>query len=135
MIEEIIAEVTLSALANHILKWFTNLRRAGPQRKLESRACLEKVILAVRKTAVYCRALDEGHPKSYDKETEIAQEWTGLSLELERLRIQKLAKKCHVKGRYWENPNNFDDKFLSEAQISFEQIEIAAYALLRGINA
>ena len=75
----------------------SNLRRAGDDRKNESRASLEKVILAVRKTSIYYRALDEGQDKNYEKESEISSEWTSLAMELDRLKLYKLSKKCRVK--------------------------------------
>lgn len=134
MIQEVATKAAVSALTTHIIKWVTNLGRAGDSRKLESRVCLERVILAVRKTAIYCRSLDSGQDINYQTEAEISMEWTSLAIELDRLKLQKLAKKCRVKGWYWENQGRFDEEFLSKAQISFETVERIAAQLLSEIN-
>ncbi len=134
MIVEAVGGAAVSALTTHILKWITNLSRAGKERKKESRACLKKVILAVRKTSIYCRALDEGQQINYAKEEEISIEWTELALELDRLKLNKLAKKCRVKGWYWQNQGRFDQAFLEKAQISFSQVERLANQLIREID-
>lgn len=134
MIIEAVGAGAVSALTTHILKWVSNLSRAGNDRKNESRASLKKVILAVRNTSIYCRALDEGLSKDYQKETEISVEWTNLAMELERLKLYELAKKCRVKGWYWEDQGRFDQDFLEKAQINFAQVERLASKLLREIN-
>ncbi len=134
MIKEVLGKAAISAFMTHIERWISNLKRAGKKRKQESQACLKRVILAVRKTAVYCRSLKEGRNINYDKETEIAMEWTRLGIELEQLKLTNLAKKCRVKGWYWENHFRYDKDFLSKAQISFEQVERQASKLLRELN-
>ncbi|MCW8886199.1 MAG: hypothetical protein OQK12_13260 [Motiliproteus sp.] len=134
MIESVAGKAAVSALATHIVRWIANLGRAGDYRKEQSRQCLERVILAVRKTAVYCRSLDQGKPVSHDKEAEIAIEWTQLALELERLKLDKLAKKCRVSGWYWEDQGRFDEEFLRKAQVSFNHIETLASRLLKSIG-
>ena len=135
MLVEAVGGGVVSALTTHLLKWVTNLRRAGENRKNESRDSLKRVILTVRKTSVYCRALDEGQPKNYDKEAEISAQWTGLAMELDRLKLEKLAKKCRVKGWYWEDQGRFDSEFLKHAQVSFKQVEDLATQLLKEIDA
>ena len=134
MIQDIATRSAIASLTGHLLRWVSNLGRAGAQRKLESRASLERVLLALRKTAVYRRSLDEGVGKNYDREAEIATEWTALALELERLGLAKLAKKCRVMGWFWENPERFDAEFLERAEIGFVQVERAATQLLKNIK-
>ena len=134
MATEIVGKAAVSSLTTHIIKWVANLGRAGENRKNESRACLEKVILAVIKTRLYCSALDAGQPVDYAKESEIAIEWRTLSMELERLKLLKLAKKCKVKSWYWEDQGRLDADFLKQAQVGFEQVEKTASLLLKQIN-
>ncbi|MEH6625931.1 MAG: hypothetical protein V7739_05765 [Motiliproteus sp.] len=131
---ETTGKAAVSALTTHIIKWISNLGRAGNSRKEESRICLEKVILAVRKTSIYCRSLDQGQATNYDKEAEIALDWTRLALELDRLKLDKLAKKCRVNGWYWEDQGRFDEDFLRKAQVGFDHIEKLATLLLQKIN-
>lgn len=135
MVAEAIGGAVVSALTTHLLKWVANLRRAGNSRKVESRESLERVILAVRKTSIYCSSLEDGGEKNYNIETEISMEWTQLAMELERLGLCALAKKCRVKGWYWEDKGRFDEQFLEKAQVSFNQVESLATQLLREINA
>ena len=134
VVTEIIGKAAVSSLTTHIIKWVANLGRAGDNRKNESRACLEKVILAVIKTRSYCSSLDKGQPVDYAKEAEISQDWRSLSMELERLKLLKLAKKCKVKSWYWEDQGHLDAEFLQQAQVGFEQVEKTASLLLREIN-
>jgi len=134
LIVEAVGGAAVSALTTHILKWIANLRRAGDERKNESRACLVKVVLAVRKTSIYCHALDEGQQENYAKEEEISLEWTKLALELDGLKLHKLAKKCRVKGWYWENQGRFDQVFLEKSQITFTQVESLANQLIHEID-
>ncbi|MCJ8321280.1 MAG: hypothetical protein MJK12_16695 [Colwellia sp.] len=135
MVTEIVGKAAVSSVTTHIIKWVANLGRAGDLRKNESRACLEKVILAVIKTKAYCSSLDDGEQIDHAKESEIAVEWRSLSMELERLKLLKLAKKCKVKSWYWEDQGRFDAEFLQKAQVGFEQVERTASLLLRDINA
>lgn len=123
MITDIAARTAVSSLTGHLLRWISNLSRAGKQRKLESRASLKRVLLAVRKTAVYRRSLDEGAAKNYERESDIAMEWTALAVELEQLGLAKLAKKCRVMGWHWEQPGRFDADFLHKAGVRFDEVE------------
>lgn len=135
VIVETVGAGVVSALTTHIIKWVTNLKRAGDLRKNESRPSLERVILAVRKTSIYCRSLEDGQPKNYQTESEISVEWSSLGMELEKLKLTALSKKCRVKGWYWEDQGRFDSEFLNEAQVSFEQVERLATQLLRELDA
>lgn len=134
MIQETVTGSTISALIGHLVRWVTNLGRAGAARKRESRESLKQVVLAVRKTAVYGRSLDAGTTRNFDREAEIAMEWTALAIELERLGLGKLAKKCRVTGWYWENQERFDAGFLERAQVGLDQVERLALALLAEID-
>ncbi len=134
MIQETVTRSAISALISHLLRWITNLDRAGAARKRESRESLKQVVLAVRKTAVYGRSLDSGARRHFDREAEIAMQWTALAIELEGLGLRKLAKKCRVTGWYWENPQRFDADFLERAQVRLDQVERLAVALLADID-
>ncbi|MCB1659671.1 MAG: hypothetical protein KDI39_15745 [Pseudomonadales bacterium] len=134
MIAEMVGKTVISAVITHIVKWIANLNRAGNARKQQSEECLQRVIIAVRKTAVYCRYLDNGNNPDYVRESDISCEWTALALELEKLKLTALAKKCRVKGWYWEDQGRFDEVFLKEAQVSFEHIEKSATILLNAIS-
>jgi hypothetical protein len=72
-------------------------------------------------------------PEDYAREPEISIEWTDLSFELDNLGLKALAKKCRVKGWYWETQGRFDSAFLAKAQVSFAEVENAARRLLSDI--
>ncbi len=109
-------------MLKHIGKWLSNLKRAKKRRKDQSLIAIEKVILATRKTMVYCRSLDRGI-SNLDMESEISMLWTELSFELDKLKLLKLAKRCQIKGRYWADPSQFNSEFLTQADISLEAVE------------
>ena len=122
------------SLITHAKKWVSNLRRAGRQRKLESRAALRDVIVAVRKTTIYTRSLKEGGAKSLEQERELSLLWTELSFKLEDLGIGKLAKRCRIKGMYWADPASMDSEFLEKAGIGLSDIERLARLSLQELR-
>lgn len=112
----------VSELLKHVLSWLYNLKRAGDDRKNESLAALNKVIIAVRRTSVYTRSREVGGV-DLSVESELAVLWTELAFELQSLGLTKLAKKCDVKGRYWAAPESFSHEWLEQAEIGLETIE------------
>ena len=111
------------SLLTHLKKWMSNLRRASKQRKLESKKALRDVIKAVRKTTVYTRSLKQTKKASLKQESELSLLWTELSFTLIDLGLNKLAKRCHIKGIYWSDPSRLDSDFLDKAEVSLGDIE------------
>lgn len=111
-----------AALAGHIAKWLANLNRAKEDRKRQSLLAVNKVVVLVRKTMVYSRALKQGS-KDFNVESNLATEWSELAFELSNLKLDALAKKCDLKGRYWADPEGFSKDFLFEADISFQTVD------------
>jgi hypothetical protein len=121
-------------IISHVKQWVTNLRRAKRERKEESKEALRAVITAIRETTVYLRSLSEGHAKSFEKEERLALEWTELGFRLEDLGLDKLAKRCSIRGVHWANPDAFDDEFLDKAGARLEDIEKMARASLSDLR-
>jgi hypothetical protein len=118
-------------LIRHVKQWLANLSRAGDQRKNQSKQALRAVLLAVRETEAYVTDLVDGHPPSRPREREIALRWTALSFELEDLGLNKLAKVCQIKGKYWatrkkDGSSAFTEDFLRKAGTRLADIERAA---------
>jgi hypothetical protein len=129
-----VAEVSISellAIFTHIKKWVTNLLRAKAERKKESKKALRAVITAVRKTTLYVRNLQENSKKSVKKEEELSLLWTELSFKLEDLGLTKLSKRCYLKGRYWADPESFNEKLLERLKIRLKDIEQLAETSLK----
>ena len=118
----------LSAALKHVLTWLTNLRRAGNSRKQASLEAINQVILAIRKTSVYSRALESGNT-DLSIESELAVLWTELGFELQRLGLIKLAKRCDVAGRYWSSPKSFSKEWLDQAEVGLDAVEKLAIQL------
>ena len=57
--------------------------------------------------------------------------WTQLSFRLYDLGLAQLAKKCDMKGRHWADPDQFDDEFLKQADLSLETMEKLAKQILK----
>lgn len=67
--------------------------------------------------------MDENGQRDMRKEEEIALLWTELGFELHDLKIDKLAKRCRIKGKHWANPKNSDKEYIKKADISLERME------------
>ncbi len=131
---EILSEISLWELIKHAGRWVSNLKRAKDDRKKESVAALRKVIVAARRTAVYMRQLKETGKKSHRTEAELSVLWTELGFALEDLGIDKLAKRCRIKGMQWARPEKMDKKFLEKADVGLERMEQLANEVLREIK-
>lgn len=123
----------IGGILGHVARWLANLKRAKKERKLQSRQALERVVLAVRETATYTSHIRSGGKKRLEKETRLAMLWTELSFRLEELGLKKLANRCEIKGRYWANPDEFDDQFLRSARARLKDIEQEARLLLNSL--
>ncbi len=131
---EIITAISLWELIKHTSAWVTNLKRAKETRKQQSVNALRKVVIAAQKTAIYMRLLQEGGKQSLEAEAELATLWTELSFALQDLGIDKLAKRCLIKGKQWANPTQLDKAFLDKADVGLEKMEQLANQLLSEIN-
>lgn len=123
-------------LIRHVKQWLANLSRAGTQRKRASKQALRAVVLAVRETEAYVTDLTDGHPPSRQRERDIAILWARLAFELEDLGIDRLAKVCQIKGKYWatrkkDGSSAYTDDFLRKAGTRLSDIERAASLELR----
>lgn len=131
---EVITAISLWELVKHTNSWISNLRRAKSTRKKQSVEALRRVVVAARKTSVYLRQLKDTGIKSHQLESELSVSWTELGFSLEDLGIEKLAKRCRIKGKYWQDPAKSDKDYLEKADIGLDKMEQLATALLREIN-
>ncbi len=125
-----LTEAGLWALLRHAGRWLANLRRAGRQRRLESRDALRAVVKAARRTRTYVRHLKRQLAPDPEIEADLAELWTTLGFRLQDLGLGQLAKRCDIKGRFWADPAQFDARFLARADVSLERIERLARELL-----
>ncbi len=121
-------------LLKHAALWLRNLSRAGEARKTESRAAVRQIITAAQETSVYVRRLNETGRPSHSAEAKISRLWTELSFQLEDLGIEKLAKRCRIKGKYWSDPSHYDSEFLEKADISLDRMEKLSKEILADIG-
>ena len=127
-------DLSLWLLLRHLKQWLTNLRRAGKARKHESIRALRGVILAARRTTAYLRKLDKTATPDHAQEAGLAEAWTRLGFELKDLGLGDLAKRCDVSGRYWADPEQFDDDFIERADIGLKRMEQLARQLVAEIE-
>ena len=128
---DLVTSVSLSELIKHTASWLRNLHRASKERKRESIDALRGVITASRKTAVYVRQLNKKRERQFDRENELSEMWTRLSFRLYDLGLAQLAKKCDMKGRHWADPEQFDEKFLTQADLGLDTMEKLAKQILK----
>ena len=131
---DVVTSVSLWELIKHAKSWVSNLRRAKESRKKESIGALRKVVLASRKTAVYIRKLNQSETRNIDEEGEISLLWTELGFELEDLKLNKLAERCYLKGKYWEDPDKEQSVLLDKGDMSLEKIEEMASTLIKEVQ-
>ncbi|MBD3634357.1 MAG: hypothetical protein HUJ23_05550 [Methylophaga sp.] len=125
-----ISPTLLWEIFKHVRSWLANLNRAGWQRKQQSKQALQNVILAARETAVYLRQFKDTGKPDHRTERHLATLWTKLGFELEELGLDKLAKRCHISGRHWADPEFYDADFLQQADISLQSMEKLAGQIL-----
>lgn len=124
----------LWALFKNGATWLTNLKRASQARKTESRKAVRQIVTAARETAVYVRRLNGIEVHDHKTEARLSRLWTELAFTLEDLKIDKLAKRCMIKGKYWSNPDHYNEDFLEKADISLERMERLAREILADIG-
>ena len=131
---EVVTAISLWELVKHTGSWVTNLKRAKDARKKESVEALRKVVIAARKTSVYMRQLKDTGKRSHQAEGELSTLWTELGFALDDLGIDKLAKRCRIKGKHWADPGKTDREYLEKADVGLERMEQIANEVLRDIN-
>ncbi len=127
---EAVTSVSLWELIKHGYNWLSNLRRAKSSRKKQSVRALRNVILAVRETGVYIRQLNDTGHRDHGVERRLAVLWTDLGFTLSDLGLTKLAKRCQIRGKQWEDPTHYDQAFLDRADVKLERMERLAHELL-----
>jgi hypothetical protein len=131
----VISDISLWELFKHLRQWLGNLSRASADRKRQSIEALRAVVVAARHTQVYVRKLDKSSQQDHATEAQLAEMWTDLGFRLTDLGLSKLAKRCDIKGRYWADPDQFNDEFLQKADVGLESMEQLARQLMTSIDA
>lgn len=131
---EFVTAISVWELVKHTGSWVTNLKRAKSARKKESVDALRKVVVAARKTSVYMRQLSDTGKRSHRTESDISILWTELGFALEDLGINKLSKRCRIKGKHWADPSQMEKEYLEKADVGLERMEQIANEVLREIN-
>ncbi|MGB7816959.1 MAG: hypothetical protein WBL28_11490 [Methylotenera sp.] len=131
---DILGSVSIWEILKHVRSWLANLDRAGKERKQQSIRALREVVIASRETAVYIRQMQDKGSRNHETEAHLSVLWTALGFELQDIGIDKLAKRCQIKGKEWANPYHYDDDFLKKADVSLERMEKLANEILSQIN-
>ncbi|HNV87966.1 MAG TPA: hypothetical protein PKL53_03275 [Methylotenera sp.] len=131
---DILGSVSIWEILKHVRSWLANLDRAGKERKQQSIRALREVVIASRETAVYMRQMQDTDARNHESEAHLSVLWTNLGFELQDIGIDKLAKRCQIKGKHWANPDHYDDDFLKKADVSLDRMEKLANEILLQIN-
>ncbi len=134
LMEPTLPAATVIALAKFLGQWLYGLKKASDARKTECLEAIDLVIIATRKTQAYSRAKDEGKANPRTEE-ELAMLWADLGIQLEQLKVRKLAKRCDIKGKYWANPKQFSTEWLAQADIGLEAVDRLARQMKAQIQA
>ena len=131
---EFITAISLWELVKHTTIWIVNLKRASKARKQASVDALRQVLLTAQQTSIYLHQLQKTGTASPKKEAELAKLWTELSFQLDDLKVHKLAKRCLINGKKWENPDQMDADDMAKADAGMDRIEQLARGLLAELN-
>ena len=131
----LISDSVLWELFRHLKSWLINLQRAGDRRKRESIEALRAVVIAARHTQAYLRRLGDHIGQDHAEEARLAGMWTELGFRLGDLELARLAKRCDINGRYWADPDQFDDDFLHKADVGLARMEQLARQMIAAIEA
>ena len=131
---DILGSVSIWEILKHVRSWLANLDRASKERKQQSIRALREVVIASRETAVYIRQMQDTGSRNHETEAHLSVLWTALGFELQDIGIDKLAKRCQIKGKEWANPDHYDTDFLKKADVSLERMEKLANEILLQIN-
>jgi len=131
----LISDSVLWELFRHLKSWLTNLQRAGDARKRESVEALRAVVVAARHTQTYLRRLRDHGEQDHTEEARLASMWTELGFRLGDLELTSLAKRCDISGRYWADPDQFEEDFLRKADIGLARMEQLARQMIAQIEA
>ena len=130
----VITDISLWELFKHLRQWLANLRRAGESRRRESVTALRAVIVAARHTQTYLRRLSASGKPDHAQEARLSEMWTELGFRLKDLGLNRLAKRCDIKGRYWADPAQFEPDFLAKADVGLERMEQLARQMVAEIE-
>jgi len=130
----LLTDTLLRELFRHLGSWLANLQRAGGARKRESIDALRAVVVAARHTQAYLRQLRDSAQLNHREEARLAGMWTELGFRLKDLGLTNLAKRCDISGRYWADPERFDDDFLRKADVGLERMEQLARQMIAEIE-
>ena len=72
--------------------------------------------------------------RCHDTEAHLSILWTELGFALQDIGINKLAKRCQIKGKHWASPDHYDNDFLQKADISLDRMEKLANEILLQID-
>ena len=130
----LISDSLLWELFRHLKTWLGNLQRASSGRKRESIEALRAVVIAARHTQAYLRRLQDTSTQDHTEEGRLAGMWTELGFRLTDLGLAKLAKRCDISGRYWANPQGFEDDFIGKADVGLERMEQLARQMIAEVE-
>jgi hypothetical protein len=80
------------------------------------------------------RQLKDTGKRSHQTERELSRLWTELGFVLQDLGIEKLAKRCRIKGRHWADPSTFGKAYLEKADVGLERMEQLANEVLKELD-
>jgi hypothetical protein len=130
----LITDISLWELFKHLKAWLGNLQRAGRARKRESIDALRAVVVAARHTRAYLRRLRDTENQDHAEEARLAGMWTELGFRLADLGLSKLAKRCDISGRYWSDPERFDEDFIGKADVGLDRMEQLARQMIAEVG-
>jgi hypothetical protein len=109
-----------------IRAWILGIDQAQLEHDKESKIALKSIYTALAETKSYF-ADRKFESRNRDRERQISKLWFEASVELKSI-DQDLAMRCFLKGDYWTDPQNWDEK--GELHISLNEMTIRSKQLL-----
>mgnify|MGYP003610137831 CR=1 FL=1 len=108
--------------------WILGIDKANLEHNKEDKLALKSIYIALSETKSYFTDRISA-PQDRKREAQISRLWFEASTELKNVN-QDLAQRCFLKGDFWTDPNNWQQKDGEKINISLDEMTKLSRELL-----
>jgi hypothetical protein len=113
-----------------IIKLLERIEKPQGEDEQKRKVALMAILTAANQTHGYIKATQHGAKRDFEREFGLSNLWDTCSIELEFFDAE-LARRCHLKGNYWRNPDEWTVEDINSTRIGLDEIQREAEYLLR----
>jgi hypothetical protein len=113
-----------------IIKLLESIGKSQGEDDQKRKLALMAILTAANQTHGYIKATQHGAKRDFEREYALSNLWDTCSIELEHFDAN-LAQRCHLKGNYWRNPDEWTIEDINLARIGLDEVQKEAEYLLR----